>query len=614
VVAATVRRTLIVLGAGLLVGVLPGGAARAAPTPSPGPVATIVVRFPAGPGLPPGTYQVTVRVSDRPVTGVGAVPPASPSADSSSPSTWELWLGLLVVLFGGALAAGAVLAGRGPARRRREFVRLAGLIDRGEYEDATAGLTLIEGRLPAAQRAQARFYIAFALYQRGEMDEAEHRLAAMHREDRDDDEVAYLLAYLRVQRRDFDGAEPVLAALAGRGRLGVGEARRLYGIVTFQRATRALADGRIAEAAELFERVEQLGDFRDEVPTDLRNRHAVLGARALIDGDLPAARAQFEQLEGAARADDLRVSALLGLALTGWREAEPGGAPRVHKHVTECLRLLDPQGPRALPWPRPPSDDVADRLRAARASGEVPADELDRRATLRDLNLMRALALLRAVSEAERPAAADRLLAGVAQVLACVVRLDPTIADPYLLVGLLRYRLAAGGADTRLAVEELRAARMLGARDPMLLQILHRHDREDESRRTQWRRFAAAGTLAESRFGRVPTMDDSPDAVPVSRNTPLTVAELRDRADLLAARLRGLDAGPEAAGLAARLDEGSSGLDAQLRAFERAEADALARYGDRLLTALDGAAPDGAAPDGAAPDGAAPDGAGEAES
>jgi hypothetical protein len=585
------RRTLIGLGVIALATVV-GGPVAAAPSPAPGPVATIVVRLPQGASLPAGTYQVTVRGTGSPVTGVGSVAPpaARPEADRRG-----VLLALLGVLLVGVMVAGAVLLGRGPVRRRREFQRLAALVGRQEYAEAVAGLSRLEGQLTGAQRAEARFCIAFSLYQLGDLDEAEHRLATLHREDPDDPEVAYLLAYLRVRRRDFDGAEPALAGLARRGRLDVGAARRLYGIVTFQRAARAVSDGRITEAAQLFELVEQLGDFADEVPADLRNRHAVLGARALLDGDLEAARAQFDELNAAAHGDDLRVPALLGLALTHWRAHEPGSAAEVHKLVTGCLRLLDPGGPLALPWPRPPGDTVEDRLRAVRAATPASADEADRRNTLRDLHLLRALAVVRAVAEAERPGAdPQRLLSGATERLACVVKLDPTMADPYLIVGLLRYHLAADPAATRVAVQELRAARTLGARDPVLLRILHQHDRKDQARQAAWQRFTDSGAaemMRVARFGRVPTLDSSADAL--SSQGPPTVAELRDRADLLAARLRGLDDGADAVTLAGRLEERSTALGEQLRMFEQIEADALAHFGDRLLGEVDGGVDDG---------------------
>ena len=624
--AAAVPMVAVLMVAVPMAVVLIAAPAGAAPSPAPGPEATVVVRLPPGASLPPGTYQVVVRGSGRTVTGTGEVRPPAAGRTGGSGRV-ALLLGLLLVALAGVAAAGAALAARGPLRRNREFQRLAQLVADGRYADATDGLTNVEAQLPPARRALARFFLAFALYQVGELDEAEHRLAALHRTDPEHDEATYLLAYLRVQRRDFDGADTALKDLAARGRLGVGEARRLYGVVTYQRATRAVADGKIADAAELFEQVQRLGDFGDRVPADLRNRHAVLGARALLDGDLPAARGQFEELSGAAGDPDQRASALLGLALTTWLEHEPGSAVAAHRLLSQCLRLLAPDDPESARrrWPGPPSEQVEDRVRAARAAGQAPPAELDRRRTLRDIHLLRAMAMVRAVAEAERlNMDAARLLGGVTERLAPAVALDPAMADPFLIAGLLRYRLAdsrAGGTTdaARQALAELRAARMLGARDPVLLQILNRHEERSRARREAW------ASRSRARPGRVPTVDDSPDAVPAARGTP-TVAEVRERADLLAARLRNLAAGPHAAGpaesgpaksgpaksgpaksgpaesglesgpisgpaagvltaagLAARLEETSAALEAQARTFEEAEADALARFGDRLL-------------------------------
>jgi hypothetical protein len=426
-------------------------------------------------------------------------------------------------------------------------------------------------------------------------------LAALHREEPDDPAVAYLLAYLRVQRGDVDGAEPVLAALARRNLLAVGQARRLYGVVLFQQATQAVSDGRIDDAADLFDRVEQLGDFRDRVPVDLRSRHTVIGARALLDRDLPTARRQFEDLAGAAGNNELMVSAKLGLALTAWLEAEPGSGRRVVVLLTECLRVLYPKGPLRLDWPGPPSDDVAGQLAELTAVGELPAAHRELRQTLRDIYLLRALASVRMWTEGDvDPATAEKFVAACAQRFACAVRMDRQFADPYLVVGMLRYRLGAGTAERHRAIAELRAAQTLGVRQPELLRILRDHeDRErfrDQDYTTLLHRLAGPGVgpptpetarRYDARFGRIPNRDHPADGV-ASGGAP-TVTELSERAELLTAKLVNLHhaLGPDAdaaAELARRLAQDNAALAERARAIEEGEAALLALIGARLLS------------------------------
>jgi hypothetical protein len=93
-------------------------------------------------------------------------------------------------------------------------------------------LSHIEGGLPERRRAHARFFTSFALFQLDQLDEAEHRLAALNREYPTDTDVAYLLAYLRGDRHDSDGAEPVLAALGPADRQDDGKPPRSPGLFT----------------------------------------------------------------------------------------------------------------------------------------------------------------------------------------------------------------------------------------------------------------------------------------------------------------------------------------------------------------------------------------------
>jgi hypothetical protein len=597
--AGRFRLSLITVLAALA-GLAPGGAAVAAPAPSPPPVATVVVQLPAGASLPPGRYDVRMRGGGGEVTATGTVVTPTPAVASTPGAGGKaLLIGALILVVVAFLLYVLQQGFRVPLRRRREYEELVRLLDSGRTKEAVTGLTRIEAQLPRATRVRARFFIGYGLYQLGELDEAEYRLAALHREEPEDAALAYLLAYLRVQRRDFEGAEPVLAALARRDRLGLGQARRLYGIVLFQQATQAVTDGRIEVAAELFDRVEQLGDFRDRIPADLRSRHTVVGARALLDRDLPAARRQFEELAKAADNGNLLVSAKLGLALIAWLEDEPGSGRRVVDLLDECLRVLYPKGPLRREWPGPPSDDLAGQLAELTALGDQPTAHRELRQSLRDIYLLRSLASMRMWTEEEvNPAKAEVFVAVCAQRFACVLQMDRQFADPYLIVGMLRYRLG-GAHGRRQAVAELRAAQILGVRRPELLRIVRDHENRERVRDQGYaallRLLAEPGAAPpdpeaarryESRFGRVPNRDMPEDGV--APGSAPTVTELSERAELLTAKLENLDGalGADAAAaaeLVRRLAQDTAALTERARAIEEGEAALLALIGARQV-------------------------------
>jgi hypothetical protein len=603
-VARRLRRGLIIAGLLAAAAFWPFSPAAAAPAPSADPGTVVTIHLAPGASVPPGRYGVVLRGGGREIVATASVVPATPPAPSSpapaSSSVTGLLAGALILLVIGVALYLLNVNVRVPMLRRREYEDLVRRLDTGAYRDAVTGLTRLEADLPGKLRTRARFFICYGLYQTAELDEAEHRLAALHREEPAEAEVAYLLAYLRVKRRDFDGAAPVLADLEKAGRLGVARARKLYGVVLFQQASQAVTDGRIEEAADLFERVERLGDFRDRVPADLRSRHAVIGARALLNHDLPAAREQFTELDRAARSEDLRVSAKLGLALTAWLENQPGTAEQIVRLLSQCLRLLQRDCPFTLAWPAPPGDDVAAQLEARAGAAELSAEDRDLRQTVRDLHLLRGLALMRLWSEGEVDAGrAASFVAACAERFACAVEAEPFFADPYLIVGLLRYHLAAGSdAGRGRALAELRAAHMLGARLPEVLQILRDADTQQRMRddyTTFLHRLATGGTSGRvgggmpsmGRFGRVPDRD-SPADVDVTAASPPTVAELRQRADLLTARVRHLGGrlGPEfaaAADAAAKLAAASDALARQATAVADGEAALLALIGGQML-------------------------------
>jgi len=634
-------RRAVRLSAGILVGLgfvlLPAARpALADPTPSSGPGEAISVSLPAGVSLAPGSYDVVIRGDGREIRAkVIVVGPSSQQAGEGTPTPGpvqvepatvhpatedgEAGSTVSVIVLGSVLAVVVGLLGYTkilvPRRRMRSYRQALDLLAAGQWARAVPELSRLESALPTRRRADARFFIAFALYRLDNLDEAEHRLAALHREDPGHVDVAYLLAYILVARRSFDRAEQVLEMIEAAGKLDAGRIRRLFGVVTFHRALEAFRDGRVDAAAQLFEKVDRLGDFRERIPTDLRNRHAVLGAQALFEKDLHRARGQFESLEQAAQRldpehrDPMLASAKLGLALAAWIEDTPGSPRRVEDLLVEAARLVDPAGALTRPWADGDAADIAERL-AALADGEGRSPEQhDRDRTLRDIHFLRGLAVLREWARVDRATAAGSvgtyLDAALAR-LACARDRDPDFSDVYLVVGLLRYYLAATDRDRAAGVGLLREAQKLGTRDPEVFQIVNHHDRLRQAHRDAvdaylevLDRYLLDGTVREqvraalvqrlSRYAKVRGWDSRPELTRVRTVQP-TVAEINDRSQLLRERVSQLVAmQPGADDLAAArelsrsLEHESRVLSEHARAVEQKEAELLALVGDRLL-------------------------------
>jgi hypothetical protein len=591
---------------------LPGGDYRGTIA---GPNGPVDVTFAVGAGSTPTTQPGTTappataaQPGTPPPSQAGGAPAATPAEQSSGFSTVLLTILATAVLIGLCLVANRkILVPRRHGQALRDAVAL---VAAGSYAAAVPALTSIENKLTDKQRTRARFFVAFALFRMDNLDEAEHRLGALNREDPKNPDVAYLLAYLRTERRDYDGAEPVLAKVEGTSGF-TPRARKLYGVIKFRRGLEALRDGRIDAASVLFAAVETLGDFRDLIPADLRNRHVTLGAQALYDKDVIAARKHFEDLEQAALAaepgerEQMNASAELGLALAAWIENRPDSGGRVDELLTSVARRLDPDSPTELPWPAGESAaSVADRLAAMR-DGDRAASELDR--TLRDIHLLRGAAQLRQwAADPKAAAKVDSRLAGVVGRFAAARERDPEFSDPYLTVGLLKYYLAAGDATREEAAAILLRAQLLGARDPEVLGILNREARRSRASRDAvdaylqvLDRYVEDGSVREqvradlvrrlARYNKVRDWDSRPEIVQVRAVAP-TVAEMNDRSELLRERVSQLLSASGAGELAGArdlvrsLEAESRRLSEHARSVEQKEADLLVMVGDRLLS------------------------------
>jgi len=524
----------------------------------------------------------------------------------------------LVLGVGGVLLYFKVLV---PRRRTRSYREVLALVDHGDYARALPALTRMEFELPARKRDNARFFIAFCQFQLDYLDEAEHGLAALNREKPQDANVAYLLAYLRVARRDYDGAEPVLEGIDLTGRPGTDTPEhiaKLYGIVKFQRGLEAFRDGRIGAAAELFEKTQQLGHFGDQIPADFKNQHVMIGTQCLFDRNVAEARRQFEdlqrmagQLGDAEQRESMLASASIGLALAAWIENTADSPAEVERRLVDAARRLDPDAPLELTWPVDAAGSgiagFVERLEALRDKKDSPAERAELDQVLRDIHFLRGAAVLRSWATSDQ--ATQRLESFYAAALsrfACARDRDPDFSDAYLVVGLLRYYLADADQERDHGAELLRRAQQLGTRDPEVRQILNQHDQRRRVNQDAVRAYLDVlndyiqnGTVREqvriallqrlSRYGKRLHWDSRPDPALVRTVAP-TVAEINDRSALLRERVRELATGHGAAELATtneltrRLERESRELSERARAVEESEAELLVQVGDRLLT------------------------------
>jgi hypothetical protein len=154
------------------------------------------VTLPPEASLPEGSYDAVVSGPGGQLQTRLVVGPAESGSAVAVVLVCAALIGLVALAYFGVLL---------PRRRRQAYGQALAQMDVGEFRRALPALTRLEGRLPARLRAEARFHIAFALFQLDSLDEAEHRLAALHRENPADPSVLHLLAHLLVTRRDHEG-------------------------------------------------------------------------------------------------------------------------------------------------------------------------------------------------------------------------------------------------------------------------------------------------------------------------------------------------------------------------------------------------------------------------
>lgn len=536
---------------------------------------------------------------------------AAPAAQSST---------LMIVL---AALIPTVLIGAGlllyfkviqPRRNLAPYLEAVASLKNQQYDQALAVLSKDEGRLPDAQRKQARFFIAFAQFKTGQHPDAIRTLKALHREDPRDAAVAYFLAYCLLKESGNDQeAEKVLEEMEKSGQLSYRDARKLLGQVKFRRALAALKDGRVDAAEDLFEKVVQLGDYASKVPADLRNRQITVGTQALFDKNVAEARAHFRRVleassGGQAPEAHLLASACLGLALANWIEGS--GWEELESLCVKAVQELDPKAPVELTWPEELTvKSLLEQLKELE-QGESGRDPEAKRAArfLRDIHFLRALAVLKAwgnIPGKEANQLAPTMLERILSRLACARQQDETFSDPYLVAGLLLFYLFEGEQRER-GVELLQIAQKQGMRQPDALEIINNRNKLREANANAIESYlmlldryinnpSVRGEVRQQllaelrRYQRIQAWEKAHDFSRLQSLEP-TLNDIRDRSEMLIARVdQILSAGAQARPvdqirrLRAQLQEGGQRLVSQAQEIEKDEASLMLEIGSQLL-------------------------------
>jgi hypothetical protein len=563
------------------------------------------------------------------------VPPEANAGSSSSSSAQPQGLPVWVVIIAAVLPALLVAGGLWyyfkkilPNRVITQYRDALDLVRKAQYGGALPMLTEVEGKLPSGLRRQARFFVAFVNGQLKHTEEATHFAAALYREDASDANSAYLLAWLYISDKKYESAETVLEAMKASGNLGLKDAARMLSCVKFARAIVAYRNGAIDQAAEFFSHVQQLGHFADKIPTDLRDRHVALGAKALFDRDAAAARSQFQALEKAVASltGDARrlmsAKAKVGIALAAWIDTDATDAEKViESNLAAAVQLLKPGEPIDLPWPVDAATSkmtAADRLEdldrpagavsdAKRPASEA-ADVKRLRLTLRDIHFLRGIAVLRGWKQLDQETAQKEVPARYKNALgrlACAHFNDEEFSHVYLIVGLLMYYLRTDVSDRLRGIDLLDRARKIDMREPESIEILHARDKIDQSNSDARTKFMDVldkyvgdetvrlqirqDLLAHlSRYRRFSGVEKRPD-LSGARSLPPTVEEVRNRSELLRLRVSEIIKSGDGADakqlqlMTASVDEESQRLWAQAQTVENKQAELLTATGDHLF-------------------------------
>lgn len=612
----------------------------------------VTLALASGEALPAGSYTVTVNLPDGSqvegqiqvagdagaVTQPGAAQPeptapaaeqpaaaAEPAAAGQTPAETGFPLPLVLGLVGGVvalIAAGLFVYFKviSPKRQLDPYQKALQLLRDKEYAAALPELTRVEGKLPDELRSECRFFIAFTRQRLNKLDQAVNDLETLLEEDPRNVDVAYLLAYIYLQKDDLRKAEAVLEKMEKDNQLGYRDAKKLLGIVKFRRAYIELKEGRVDAAQDLFDKVKQLGDFASQIPGDLRDRNLLLGTKALFDHNTQEARTLFNRLisdlgaDGAKSNPALLASAKVGLALADWIDNKD--CKDVEEQLVEAARLMDPRGKLHQAWRSSveASGGLADQLEALDGEGEPAVEspsqvEKSHQRMLRDIHFLRGMNHLREWAHMDGKEAYDQIeqrLKTVLETIACARELDAKFSDVYLVAGLLLYYLHKQGQPERgQGIDLLQEAQRLGMREPTALEIINHREKARQANKgaidsylQMLDKYINDVTVRKDiriqlmeqrrRYRRVRTPEKRPDPGSLRTVEP-TVAEMQHRTEVLLARVgQILSEQPKSetidlAQLCAQIQQGSEALVKQAQSIETTEAALLEKTGNRLF-------------------------------
>jgi TolA-binding protein len=564
--------------------------------------------------------QPTNAAETNPGPAATSAPEVAPSASTSTPGNSNNSLMIIlaavipVVLI--ALGAGIYLKIIRPRQQKKPYLQALETLKAGRSGDAQKALTEVESKLTGKERRDARFFIAFTNFKQDNLDEALYVLNGLYKEDAKDYEAAYFLAYIYVQQKQYEKALPILENLERNKQLGLYQTKKLLGMVKLYQGVKAFNEGRIDVAVDLFETVCTLGDYADQIPADMSNRHTVLGTKALYENQVEEARHHFESLQNAAEKAaveeqvNLRATAALGLAMVTWIDAARD-YDEIEKQLCAAAQLLLPDEPLTRPWsPEMAQLSVEEKLTALDTPADQEISQDDREFVLRDIHFLRGINVLNQWSQLDGEAGLEQsetMLNRVVERFACAFAHDPGFGDVLLIVGLLYYYLYQPGSEKRNeGIRYLEEARKQGVRVPEVLEILNgiekvRHANapavekylqildkylHDETVRKEVRLELVKRLSTYQRVRDYPVRRDLTEA----RQVEPTVAEVRDRSDMLRVRVeellaaRGTDLALEnIRQLSDNLKEAGQELFNKAQAIQKTEADLLAVTGNQLL-------------------------------
>jgi tetratricopeptide (TPR) repeat protein len=359
--------------------------------------------------------------------------------------------GLGVAALAGTLGYFLVIT---PRRKRGLLLEALEIIEQDREESFPQAADLLDRALTAGLRAgevtEARFALAYVQARMGKLEEASAALMPLAESGHPDREILYLDLWLKVRREQYEEA----SRLYDEGARELGDmlqARLLASIVYLQLGRVALRRREADRALRCFERVRDLEVLAEKVPRDVADHQVVLGIEALFDQQPEQARERFLSARHAAeREGRSTLYPELGLLLYEWRTTERPGA--------------DFDG------------RLSDQVRAAETeAGGSDGDLTEQRRLLRDVLVWHVVsglfACLHLPSGGDLPPDTSEELR---ERLRRVSEMDPEIADPDLLEGLVQYYFAADEDERASAVALLEQACEKGANVPEVNLLVER--------------------------------------------------------------------------------------------------------------------------------------------